>query len=164
MKEYWEENLHTLNRQGLINRLDRLSRVFNSLPLPEEYDEDQLYFIAKEDYEAIKIGLSKKPLERFFSLQSDSPKKLILLYYYDPMEEQRRFKESLPNVRINPEFRTPTDARKHQTEWLYGGTDNRSSGGEWSYPDDRALRVLIKKGMIYLKGLMAELGVDYNKS
>ncbi len=115
MKEYWEENLHTLNRQGLINRLDRLSRVFNSLPLPEEYDEDQLYFIAKEDYEAIKIGLSKKPLERFFSLQSDSPKKLILLYYYDPMEEQRRFKESLPNVRINPKFKTPTDARKHQT-------------------------------------------------
>ena len=32
MIEYWEENLHVLDRPGLIKRLDRISEVFNSLP------------------------------------------------------------------------------------------------------------------------------------
>ena len=163
MKEYWEENLHALDRPGLISRLDRISEVFNALPRPGEYENDQLYFIVEEDYEAIKIGLSKKPRERLGSIQAGNPKKLILLYYYDPMEEQRKFKESLPNVRLDPAYEQPSDAQEHQIRWLNGGMGHGPGGG-WSYPDDRALRILIKKGMIYLHGLMSDLGLDYRKA
>lgn len=163
MREYWEENLHALNRRDLIKRLDKISNVFNSLPLPEIYMEDQLYFVVQEDYEALKVGLSKRPLEKFASLQVEHPKKLILLYYYDPMEQQKKFEEEVPNVKINPKYQSPEDVKKQQIRWLSGHMDNRLPGN-WSYPDDRVLQILIKKGMIYLKELMTDLGLDYSKA
>ncbi|MFH1349516.1 MAG: hypothetical protein ABII26_01140 [Pseudomonadota bacterium] len=163
MKEYWEENLHALNREGLIERLSKISTVFNSLPIPDIYNEDQLYFVVQDDYEAVKIGLSKRPLEKFASLQIHMPKKLILLFYYDPMEQKKKFEEALPDVKIHPRYQNPIDVKEQQIRWLRGDMEIRGESG-WSYPDNRALQILIKKGMIYLKEIMTELGLDYRKA
>jgi len=163
MIEYWEENLHVLDREGLIKKLDRISDVFNSLALPKEYRTDQLYFMAEGGCEAIHIGLSKRPAEQLTRLQEEGHKSLKLLYHYDPMTEQEKFKETLPGVKLYHEFQTPLDAKKHQIDWLKG-TPQPESFQDWLYPDERALQILIKKGMIYLKDLMTGLGLDYSKA
>ena len=163
MKEYWEENLHALGRQDLIRRLHRISNIFNALPLPIGYPEDQLYFIVQDDYEALKIGLSKKPLEKLASLRGGHTETLILLFYYDPMEQQKRFEKALPDVKFHPRYDNPAKIKEQQVRWLRGAQDTPPIG-DWTYPDSRALQILIKRGMIYLKELMGELGLDYSQA
>ena len=163
MIEYWEENLHVLDRPGLIKKLDRISEVFNSLPLPKVYKADQLYFMVENGCEAIHIGLSKRPVEQLVRLRNDGYKSLMLLYFYDPMAEQKRFEETLPDVKIYQAFQTPLDAKNHQINWLNSNPDP-GQVQDRIYPDERALQILIKKGMIYLKELMTGLGLDYSKA
>ena len=96
-------------------------------------------------------------------LQKDRDKSVMLLYYYDPMAEQKRFKETLPGVKISREFQSPIEAKIHQINWL---RQDRDPGpvSDWFRPDDRALQILIKKGKIHLKELMTGLGLDYGKA
>ena len=163
MKEYWEENLHVLDRQGLVRKLERISEVFNALPLPKKHAADQLHFIIEEGCDALNIGLSKIPAEQLLVLQKDRHKSLMLLYYYDPMAEQKRLKETLSGVKISREFQSPIEAKIHQINWL---RQDRDPGpvSDWFRPDDRALQILIKKGKIHLKELMTGLGLDYGKA
>ena len=162
MREYWEENLHALKRVELIERLNKISQVFNSLPIREDYDEDQLYFMAEEGYTSIKIGLSKSPFERLKQLQASHPHKIRLLYFYDPAAQQRKLEDAVPNVRVHPKYQSPGGARIQEIKWL--NIHGSPSTDSWAYPDERALRILIKKGMINLKELMTELGLDYSSA
>ena len=95
--------------------------------------------------------------------KNDGYKSLMLLYFYDPMAEQKRFGETLPDVKIYRAFQTPLDAKNHQINWLSSNPDPRQVQDRL-YPDERALQILIKKGMIYVKELMTGLGLDYSKA
>ena len=160
MKEYWEENLHALKRIDLIERLDKISQIFYTLPLRERYESDQLYFMAEEGYTAMKVGISKSPFDCLKLLQSRHPKKIRLLFFYDPVLQRRKLEDAVHEVRIHPKYRMPGGAEIQEAKWL--NLHGNALNDRWAYPDDRALRILIKKGMIHLKELMTEMGLDYS--
>lgn len=163
MREYWEENLHALDRDDLIKRLKKISAVFLSLNLPLKYDKDQLYFIADTDFDIMHIGLSKEPFKILSELSSYYNKKMILLYYFDPVEEHKKLMGDNPDIKIAPRYRTPQEIRDHQISWLTGKKHIPLDNQPY-FPDDRALKILVKKGMIYLKELMDYMGIDYRKA
>jgi hypothetical protein len=163
MKEYWEENLHALNKESLVKRLRKISEVFTKLNLPEKYEKDQLYFITDDEFLHIIIGLSREPRKTLSKLQSQYNRNLLLLYYYDPIQEQKKFKKNLPEVKINPRYNTPDEIMDQQIRWLTG-KKQISNPNEWHTLDNRALRILVKKGMIYLKELMSSMGLDYSSA
>jgi hypothetical protein len=162
MREYWEENLHTLNRSELIGRLEKISSVFNGLPIPDDYESDQLCFIAEVDYERMLVELTKCPLKRIRSLRNSHDKNLILLYYYDPTAQINKVEETLHNVKVRSGARHPRDFKNQQIR-LLNKNSSESPKDSWFYPDEEALQVLIKKGMIHLKDLMDELGLAYDQ-
>jgi len=135
---------HFLSLEGFIVGLNEISRSFERLNLPMGYSDDQLYFIYEEGFTAVKIGLSTRPNDRLMSLQTGNPKRLRILYFYDPVlhgknsifEDQRSY--------------TARDFEQTRLKWYAGGFENLLVG-EWFKPNSRAFRMLIREGYYLLK-------------
>lgn len=163
MKEYWEENLHALSRENLIKRLKKISEVFDKLKLPDKYEKEQLIFISDPDFNTLIIALSKEPYNTLSRLKSEYNKELVILYFYDPINEHKKFRKNIPEARINPIYEDPVEIKRQQIRWLLGSKDDAGDNGPHRI-DERGLRILVKKGMIYLKELMDGMGLDYSKA
>ncbi len=162
MKEYWEENLHALSRTDLIKRLKKISGAFLDLNLPEKYKSEQLLFITDPDFKNLMVELSKEPLKTLNVLRAKYEQELVLLYYYDPLKEHKKFQKNIPEARINPIFENPEEIKKQQIKWLTGNKNLLDTEGLHEI-DERGLRMLVKKGMIYLKEVMESMGLDYSR-
>jgi len=158
VKEYWEENLHALDRKALQKRLRQLAELFNSLPLPVTYTNDQLYFAVDRDFNRLIIGISKSPRAELKEDVRLLRAGAILIYYYDPLEESRKLEQRVPEATIKEEFKSPQKIKRQQIKWISGRKDLRED--QWIALDERAMRILIKKGMIYINELIKQLGLE----
>ena len=82
----------------------------------------------------------------------------ILIYYYDPLEESRKLEQRVPEATIKEEFKSPQKIKRQQISWISGKKDLRED--QWITLDERAMRILIKKGMIYINELIKQLGLE----
>ena len=133
--------LYYLGLNGFIFYLDVIQKGFNELHIPNIGVNQHVYFIAQQNFEAVKVGLANDPYKRLRSLQTGNPNKLILLYFYDCMEKQKEIEDI-------PMFKSCMVNSPHEGErkdfMRMGGRPQLS--GEWFKPDDRAFRILIRKG------------------
>lgn len=129
------------SREGLIFYLLNISDRFNALKTCDNFEKNQLYFIAQEDFYAVKVGLSKRPRERLATLQTGNPNRLTLLFFYEPTERNDGFMDEVNRDCYEHESRT--------LDWFAGCNENRLHG-EWFKPDDRSLRMLVKEGLYIL--------------
>jgi len=133
-----------LTKEGHIRYLDAISSAFARISLiPDRFEKDHLYLIAQDDYEAIKVGLTKTPKDRLTALQTGNPRKLHFLYYYDPIERDLDMEPFESN-------RTPNRHESHALSWFCGNMGNKMMG-EWFHPDERAFRMMIREGIHILR-------------
>jgi len=128
--------LHYFSREGFIMYLSHLSSKFRELVKFDKSEKWQLYFIAQENFKAIKIGLAKNPYKRLIGLQTGSPLKLLLLWYYDPLLYHA------DSIFENWKSLDVYGYEKAELEWF--GTHRLN--GEWFEPDDRSFRMLCHAG------------------
>lgn len=138
--------LSYFSKAGHIEYLKQISHFFAALSLPDRYDCNQLYFIAQDDFNAIKVGLTRCPMRRLVSLQTGNPHRLIMLFYYDPVKfGNYSFGYCLKG-------KASFDYERHFLSFLPRNEEDRLMG-EWIKPDDRSFRILIRRGLSVLEDL-----------
>lgn len=166
MKTYWEENLHEFNDFGFYNRLMEISKVFNRLVEPRQYQRARLYYIAQDDFKFLKVGISTNPHKRLLSIQTGNPRQLILLFFRDAERERKDLSFSFGNVKLREWNNIQTEER-HVISWISGSRnldeDKESVKGEWIKMDDRAKRILVREGRILIENLCDELNLNYSE-
>lgn len=135
---------HYLTREGFIWYLTRISELFNKINLPIVYECGQVYFIAQDNFEAIKIGITNNVRRRIIELQTGNPNKLIMLFHYDPI------KYNVGSVCENMQNLDANGYERNARSW-YSGTGENRLMGEWIKPDDRCFRMLIREGLEILE-------------
>ncbi len=165
MKKSWEENLHEFNDLGFYNRLMEISKVFGGLTERKDYLRPRLYYIIQADFKFIKIGSSKSPHNRLVSLQTGNPQKLVLLFFCDA-EKEMKWWDNPVGPSLNRKWTTIQAEEEHARDFLcpFDLTDsNGSAEGEWIGLDDRAYRMLVRKGRIIIEDLAKELSLNYSE-
>jgi hypothetical protein len=164
MKSYYEENLYELNDLGFSNRLIEISRVFNRLVEPSQYQRARLYYIVQDDFKFLKVGISTNPHRRMLSLQTGNPKPLILLFFRDAERELKEWSAS--GISLGRQWHNIQAEEQHEIEWLYpvdySGHKDGSAMGEWIELNERSKRILVRKGRIVIENLCKKLGLNYS--
>jgi len=139
--------LNYLSLEGFIRYLEEIQGYFSNLNLPYKFSEPQLYYIVQDDFEAIKVGLAKSPRKRLQVLQTGNPHKLSILFFYDPVKYEERFKGF-----FNRDDLTCYEHEHKELRWLSNPINGNGVdwNGEWFKPNDRSFRILIRHGLYLL--------------
>lgn len=165
MKLHYEENLHEFNDLGFYNRLMEISKVFNRLVEPRQYQRHRLYYIAQNDFKFLKVGISTNPYKRLLSLQTGNPWQLILLFFRDAEREIKEWPTC--GIKLDRQWRNIQAEELHEMKRLSPPShledDSENAKGEWIKMDDRAKRILVRTGRLLIEDICTELNLNYSE-